>query len=204
MKKTTRLVSIFAAALLTLSMTACGGGGESSTTTTPDSSGSTASTSGESTSGESTTVEKLDPNQTLEACKMTVWLAGSGEAIYNDVYTAILDNWVAERAPGSTHELTFIAWSDYFSKLSTGLAGGAAPDVYMTGYGQMGSMNAQGYELNLSDYFPEDWDGWTDIPENILSAGMVDGDLYGLLESNTRDSRNAGRPDKPYSKDVRL
>ncbi len=85
---------------------------------------------------------------------MTVWLAGSGEAIYNDVYTAILDNWVAERAPGSTHELTFIAWSDYFSKLSTGLAGGAAPDVYMTGYGQMGSMNAQGYELNLSDYSP--------------------------------------------------
>ena len=186
MKKTTRLVSIFAAALLTLSMAACGGGGESSTTTTPDSSGSTASTSGESTTGESTEVEKLDPNETLEACKMTVWLAGSGEAIYNDVYTAILDNWVAERAPGSTHELTFIAWSDYFSKLSTGLAGGAAPDVYMTGYGQMGSMNAQGYELNLSDYFPEDWDGWTDIPENILSAGMVDGDLYGLLESNTR------------------
>ena len=186
MKKTTRLVSIFAAALLTLSMAACGGGGESSTTTTPDSSGSTASTSGESTSGESTTVEKLDPNQTLEACKMTVWLAGSGEAIYNDVYTAILDNWVAERAPGSTHELTFIAWSDYFSKLSTGLAGGAAPDVYMTGYGQMGSMNAQGYELNLSEYFPEDWDGYTDIPENLLSAGMVDGNLYGLLEPATR------------------
>ena len=56
----------------------------------------------------------------------------------------------------------------------------------MTGYGQMGTMNAQGYELNLSDYFPEDWDGWTDIPENILSAGMKDGDLYGLLETNTR------------------
>ena len=126
MKKTTRLVSTFAAALLPLSMAACGGGGESSTTTTPDSSGSTASTSGESTSGESTTVEKLDPNQTLEACNMTVWLAGSGEAIYNDVYTAILDNWVAERAPGSTHELTFIAWGDFFSKLSPGLAGGAA------------------------------------------------------------------------------
>lgn len=186
MKKTTRLVSIFAAALLTLSMAACGGGGESSTTTTPESSGSSASTSGESTSGESTTAEKLDPNQTLEACNMTVWLAGSGEAVYNDVYTAILDSWVENRAPGSTHELSFIAWTDYFSKLSTGLAGGAAPDVFMTGYGQMGTMNSQGYELNLSDYFPEDWDGWTDIPENILSAGMKDGDLYGLLETNSR------------------
>ena len=184
MKKSTRFLSILAATILTLSLTACGGDSSSSSGSSAESSGSTASS--DASSGESAAAETLNPDETLEACNMTVWLAGDGSATYNDVYTAILDNWVAERAPGSTHELSFIAWTDYFSKLSTGLAGGAAPDVYMTGYGQMGSMNAQGYELNLSDYFPEDWDGWTDIPENILSAGMVDGDLYGLLETNTR------------------
>ena len=186
MKKTTRLVSLFAASLLAaLSLASCGGG-ESSAPASD--SGSTPASTAESSGEESAAApaETLNPDEALPACKMTVWLAGSGEAIYNDVYTAILDSWVENRAPGSTHELSFIAWTDYFSKLSTGLAGGAAPDVFMTGYGQMGTMNAQGYELNLSDYFPEDWDGWTDIPENILSAGMKDGDLYGLLETNTR------------------
>ncbi len=182
MTNTKRFLAILASSMLLASLVSCGGnGGNSSAESSKESAETKPSAS------ESADVSETSSNgDTLSACKMTVWLAGSGEKIYNDVYGGIIDNWIAERAPGSEKELSFIAWTDYFSKLSTGLAGGAAPDVFMTGYGQMGSMNAQGYELNLSEYFPEDWDGYTDIPENLLSVGMVDGNLYGLLEPNTR------------------
>ncbi len=182
MKNTKRLTALLAAALMLASLVSCG---NNSSDTSSAGSSSSSSSAAESSETEAASGETAS-GDTLEACKMTVWLAGTGEQLYNDVYGGIIDNWIEERAPGSSKELSFIAWSDYFSKLSTGLAGGAAPDVYMTGYGQMGSMNAQGYELNLSEYFPEDWDGYTDIPENLLSAGMVDGDLYGLLEPATR------------------
>lgn len=183
MKNAKRIAAILAAALLTASIASCGSGSGSSSVPSSDTSKENSSSTVSADTSESTPAASGD---TLEACKMTIWLAGTGESVYNEVYNNIVTNWENERAPGSTHELSFISWSDYFSKLSTGLAGGAAPDVYMTGYGQMGSMNAQGYELNLSDYFPEDWDGYTDIPENLLSAGMVDGDIYGLLEPATR------------------
>ena len=184
MKNTKRLTALFAAALMLASLVSCGNDSSNTSSAGSSSEGSASSASESSTSDASS--GEAASGDTLPACEMTVWLAGSGEQLYNDVYGGIIDKWIEERAPGSTKELSFIAWSDYFSKLSTGLAGGAAPDVYMTGYGQMGSMNAQGYELNLSEYFPEDWDGYTDIPENLLSAGMVDGDLYGLLEPATR------------------
>ncbi len=184
MTKMKKLAAILAAAMLTTALASCGGNGGTSSAPSSDTlKESTPASSASADAGEST---PADSGDTLEACKLTIWLAGSGEAIYNEVYGGIVDNWINDRAPGSEKELSFISWTDYFSKLSTGLAGGAAPDVYMTGYGQMGTMNAQGYELNLSDYFPEDWDGYTDIPENLLSVGMVDGKLYGLLEPATR------------------
>lgn len=178
-------MSVLFAAMMLASLSSCGSQTSSSGTSSETSSAAGSAASSEAGSAAESSASE-NSGDTLSACKMTVWLAGSGEKLYNDVYGGIIDSWIAERAPGSEKELSFIAWSDYFSKLSTGLAGGAAPDVFMTGYGQMGSMNAQGYELNLSDYFPEDWDGYTDIPENLLSAGMSDGKLYGLLEPSTR------------------
>lgn len=183
MTKLKKLAALLAVAMLTTALASCGGSGSSTTSSSQPAKESSAAASSSTDSGDAAPAADGD---TLPACEMTVWLAGSGEKLYNDVYGGIIDSWIEERALGSTKELAFIAWTDYFSKLSTGLAGGAAPDVYMTGYGQMGSMNAQGYELNLSEYFPADWDGYTDIPENLLGAGMVDGNLYGLLEPSTR------------------
>lgn len=183
MTKLKKLAALLAVAMLTTALASCGGSGSSTTSSSQPAKESSAAASSSTDSGDAAPAADGD---TLPACEMTVWLAGSGEKLYNDVYGGIIDSWIEERAPGSTKELSFISWADYFSKLSTGLAGGAAPDVYMTGYGQMGSMNAQGYELNLSEYFPADWDGYTDIPANILGAGMVDGNLYGLLETATR------------------
>ena len=124
--------------------------------------------------------------ETVEPAHLNIWLAGNGELESSEAFHKIFDNWVAERAPGSTYELSFIAWSDYFTKLSTALASGEGPDIFMTGYGQLGTIVSQGHTVNLSEKIPADWDGWTDIPQNLLSAGMKDGNVYGILEPATR------------------
>ena len=124
--------------------------------------------------------------ETVAPAHLNIWLAGNGEAETNEAFHKIFDAWVAERSPGSTYELSFIAWSDYFTKLSTALASGEGPDVFMTGYGQLGTIVSQGHTVNLSEKIPADWDGWTDIPQNLLSAGMKDGNVYGILEPATR------------------
>ncbi len=118
--------------------------------------------------------------------QLNIWLAGKGEVESNTAYKQILDGWVSTTAPGYTYELSFIPWSEYFTKLSTALASGEGPDVFMTGYGQLGTMTAQGYTANLSEILPSDWSGFSDIPENILSAGMSGGNVYGILEPSTR------------------
>ncbi len=122
----------------------------------------------------------------FEPAHLNIWLAGNGELESSEAFHKIFDSWIAERAPGSTYELSFIAWSDYFTKLSTALASGEGPDVFMTGYGQLGTIVSQGHTVNLSEKIPADWDGWSDIPENLLAAGMKDGNVYGILEPATR------------------
>ena len=122
----------------------------------------------------------------FEPAHLNIWLAGNGELESSEAFHKIFDSWIAERAPGSTYELSFIAWSDYFTKLSTALASGEGPDVFMTGYGQLGTIVSQGHTVILSEKIPADWDGWSDIPENLLAAGMKDGNVYGILEPATR------------------
>ena len=118
-----------------------------------------------------------------EPVKVNIWLAGSGDAAYDEAYRTIFDAYCNEHTNVS-YELTFISWSDYFTKLNTGLVGGAGPDLYMLGYGQMGSVQALGYTLALNDYIPEEYQ--ESYYPNILNAATIDGNIYGLLEPATR------------------
>lgn len=116
--------------------------------------------------------------------KLNIWIAGSGEAEYDAAYREIFDKFATDYS--ASYELTFIPWSDYFTKLNTGLIGGAGPDIYMLGYGQMGSVLNLGYVQNLDEYIPENWDGLEDMAQNVLDAGKSDGSLYALFSPSTR------------------
>lgn len=156
-------------ALMVLPFSACG--------TPPPSAEGTAGTS-EATPG--TASEGNEP------VKLTVWLAGTGEAIFDQAYRKILDNYTASK-PHVSYELTFISWAEYFTKLNTGLVGGAGPDIFMSGYGQMGTLQANGSLLALDGYIPDDWDGYSDFYENMLKVCKgSDGKIYGLFSPATR------------------
>lgn len=147
------------------------------------------STSGNAASGDTASKETAakddgGSSSTGGGTKINIWLAGSGEAEFDAAFREVFDKFAAEN--DVTYELTFIPWGDYFTKLNTGLIGGAGPDIFMLGYGQMGSVLDLGYVQNLDEYIPKDWDGLTDIAQNVLDAGKKDGSIYGLFQPSTR------------------
>ena len=146
----------------------------------------TTSTNGESINSKQdnsiTTEESTNP----EGVELKIWLAGSGDTQSDQTYRAILDGWIKENSPNSTYELTFVPWTEYFSKISTALVSGEGPDLFMSGFGQIGTLYNQDSILDVTQYIPSEWDGYTDIPQNLLDVGSVDGHIYGLLEPSTR------------------
>lgn len=173
--KSKKLMAMLLAATMGMSLMACGDSG------TADNGG--ADSKGEATG--STAAAEKKGSSTGDA-SLKIWLAGTGDATSDATYRSIFDSWIEENAPGSEYELSFIGWGEYATKLSVALASGEGPDIFMSGYGMFGSFQAQDYMLDLSNYIPADWDGYTDIGANFLDAGKVGGDIYGLLEPSTR------------------
>ncbi len=168
------LVGLLSTSML-LSLAACG---EATTPTegTADGENVSASTADEPESEEST-----DDATGLD---MNVWIAGTGDGVSDEAYSTIFDAYTAES--GNNVEITYISWSEYFTKLTTGILGGTGPDVFMSGYGQFGTLLEGDNLLALDDYIPADWDGLDDIQQNILDIGKSGGSTYGLFMPATR------------------
>lgn len=183
-KKVLRVKMVLLSCMLTMVFlfTACGGSSEKTQ--------SSDSTKEQSTTAQESKSEASESSATTEAenkepVKLNIWIAGTGEAVFDQAYRKVLDAYSADH-PNVSYELTFIPWSEYFTKLNTGLIGGAGPDIFMLGYGQMGSVQNAGNVLALNDYIPKDWDGYTDFNENILNICKKDGVMYGLFKPSTR------------------
>jgi len=126
-KKLVALLSVMLVALMLFA--ACGSDGNETSSQPADSSGADSS---EPDEGGSQTGDG-------EAVHLTIWLAGSGDGTMDQAYKTVCNNYVSAN-PNVTYEITYIAWGDYFTKLNTGLIGGAGPDIFMTGYGQFGTV----------------------------------------------------------------
>ncbi len=131
------------------------------------------------------TTEGGNTSDAAKDVKLTIWVAGSGDEITDKAYRTVLDAYCKEH-PNVSYELAFIVWADYFTKLNTALLGGTGPDIFMLGYGQMGSIQSMGSLLPLNSYIPADWDGYDDFQESILNICQKDGEYYGLFRPSTR------------------
>ncbi|WP_277208079.1 ABC transporter substrate-binding protein [Isoptericola croceus] len=81
-----------------------------------------------------------------------------------------------EKNPGITVVPDFTDWGGYWDKLATTVAGGDTPDVltheerFIADYANRGVLaDLEGLDIDTSE-----------IPENIVDSGRVDGELYGL------------------------
>lgn len=111
-----------------------------------------------------------------ESVQLSMYIPGTGEAD-SEAYTQIIEN-LKETVPNVSADITQIGWDEYFTKLNVAFSGGTAPDLYGVGLGQIGPVQDAGNMLELNPYL-EDWDGFEDIPQNVLDIASRDGKLYG-------------------------
>jgi len=115
--------------------------------------------------------------------EISAYLPGQDEQT-KTAFVEIIENF-EKKNPQIRVNFQMIPWSEYFTKLNAAFAGGVSPDVFGLGYGQFGPVSYAGKTLALNDYL-KDWDGWQDIPENILDAGSKDGKLHAVLFPEVR------------------
>lgn len=187
-----RVLAITMAAAMAVGLTACGGGETADNTTTA---APKTETAGTEASGES-----------HEPVTITMWWPGSG-AGYEQLAKGMVDL-VEETYDWITVDYLVIPWDDYDSKMNVAFAGGTAPDIFGVGMNPLPNYVQTGNLLELEDYLTEDWDGWKDIPENVIECGSFDGHFYGVMMCDLRPLlyrkdlfEKAGLTDPPTNKE---
>jgi len=84
-----------------------------------------------------------------------------------------------EKHPEITVEGETLGFADYFTKLTTQIAGGNMPDVIQQGYGVLFEYIENGAVVPLDDYVGNTLD-ISRIDQSGIDAGTVDGKLYAL------------------------
>jgi len=84
-----------------------------------------------------------------------------------------------QKTPGVTVEGETLGFADYFTKLTTQIAGGNMPDVIQQGYGVLYEYIANGAVVPLDDYIGKTLD-ISKIDQSAIDAGTVEGKFYAL------------------------
>lgn len=145
---------LMACAVTAAAVAGCGGSAESS--------GSGAAAEGASSDG----TVKLT---------MSWW----GNQIRNERTQAALDLY-AEQNPGVAIEGQFSEWSDYWNKLATSAAGQAIPDLVQMDYMYLDQYVKSGLLLDLTPYIEDGTLDVSNISENTMASGTVDGGIYAI------------------------
>lgn len=170
-----RVLGFVMAAAMASSLVACGGGGTETTgaTTAAAAQGDTAAASSEG-AGE----------ETHEPVTVTMWWPGSGDG-YEKLAAGLADL-VHEEYDWITVDYLVVPWGDYDSKMNVSFAGGTAPDIFGVGMNPLPNYVQTGNLLELEDKLGDDWDGWKDIPENVINCATFDGHFYGVMMCDVR------------------
>ena len=91
---------------------------------------------------------------------------------------AVIDLYNA-KTPGVVVSGESLGFADYFTKLTTQIAGGNMPDVIQQGYGVLFEYIANGAVVPLDDYVGTSLD-ISKMDESAIQAGTVDGKFYAL------------------------
>ncbi|MBF0677791.1 MAG: carbohydrate ABC transporter substrate-binding protein [Devosia sp.] len=84
-----------------------------------------------------------------------------------------------QKNPNITVSGETLGFADYFTKLTTQIAGGNMPDVIQQGYGVLFEYIANGAVVPLDDYVGKSLD-ISRIDQSAIDAGTVDGKFYAL------------------------
>lgn len=112
-----------------------------------------------------------------EATEITLWVAGNSQDI-QETFNGIIDDF-NNQSDNIEVNVQFEPWGELDQKLSTSLAGGVGPDIFMHGAAAAAGFASEGQIEPLDSYF-EGWDDLDDFNEGYMEAGIVDGEHYVL------------------------
>ena len=124
--KKIKMVIVSVALVLSMLLSACGSTSNNSAADSKDATKDTGADAAPATGDAASATDSTDNGKPV---KLTIWIAGTGDAIYDSAYRTVFDAY-CKKHPNVSYELSFIAWADYFTKLNTGLIGGAGPDIF--------------------------------------------------------------------------
>lgn len=131
-----------------------------------------------SSAGDSKAVGSTDGGGSSSAgLKLT--MSWWGNQIRNERTQEVLDLY-AEQNPGVTIEGQFSEWSDYWNKLATSAAGQAIPDLVQMDYMYLDQYVKNGLLVDLTPYIEDGTLDVSNISENTMASGMVDGGIYAI------------------------
>lgn len=120
-----------------------------------------------------------------EPVTLSMWWPNST----GDAFDKLCEDWanlVHEKYDWITIEILSLPWADYDSKVAVAYAGGTMPDLLGVGYNPLSNYVASGYIMPLDEMLGTSWDGWTDIPENVLSYTRYEDSFYGAMLMDIR------------------
>ena len=167
-----KLAALGLAAVMALSAAGCGGSGESS--------GDTAANSG-SQAGETS------QSGAAEGGDVTIKITWWGGQSRHDYTQKLLDTYTQSH-PNVKFEAVPSGWDGYFDKLATQAASGAMPDIvqmdylYITTYAKNHSL------ADLKPYMDDGTIDVTNIDQNLLNSGMIDGKMNGIVLASSYQS----------------
>lgn len=173
MKK--KIALLMACVMTAASLAACGGGsgsGSSETTAAAAGGETTAAAAG----GETTAAGAEAPAGGGEANLVMYWW---GNQVRNERTQAALDKY-CELNPGVTIDGQFAEWNDYWNKLATMAAGQAIPDVLQMDYMYVDQYAKSNLLVDLKPYIDNGTLDVSDISENTIASGTVDGGVYAI------------------------
>lgn len=164
----TRLLAILLCISIVFTITACG----SSNTPTKDANKAEAPQSGNATN-------------TAENVTLRAWIMALGVNNEEAFYESVIAEY-NKKFPNVTVELTLMPPSSYYQKHYAAEAANDLPDIYVSTETGIGGWVGRGRTLAMDEYLGEDWSGWDDIPDRVLSlmTSQEDGKLHSIMFPN--------------------
>ncbi len=125
---------------------------------------------------------------------VTLTILWWGSQTRHDLTMKLVEKFM-EKYPDIKLEMEFTDWGGYWSKLSAQVAGGLTPDIFQMDYAYLAQYAQTGVLASLDDYVADGSLNVSDVSENILASGKINGKLYAL-------STGTNAPVMLYRKDL--
>ena len=126
--------------------------------------------------------------------KTTLNVLWWGSQTRHEMTTEMLEKF-EELNPDIDVVMDYSDWDGYWTKLPAQVAGGQTPDVFQMDYAKLAEYVENGVTADLSSYIADGSLDMSNVEQNILDSGTVDGKVYAI-------STGTNAPVMLYRKDI--